>query len=91
MGEILYTAFKITIYAPVIYTAPCVMFIYLMPTSLTMKHTLLTPKPLTSTLQTLILLRFWSRVSPFRFKKFFACKRNKANLDPFHMCFTISL
>jgi hypothetical protein len=31
------------------------------------------------------------RVSPFRFKKFFAYKRNKANLDPFHMCFTISL
>ncbi len=32
-----------------------------------------------------------TRVSPFRFKKFFAYKRNKANLDPFHMCFTISL
>jgi hypothetical protein len=32
-----------------------------------------------------------SRVSPFRLKKFFAYKRNKANLDPFHMCFTISL
>jgi hypothetical protein len=32
-----------------------------------------------------------SRVSPFRFKKIFAYKRNKANLDPFHMCFTISL
>jgi hypothetical protein len=31
------------------------------------------------------------RVSPFRLKKFFAYKRNKANLDPFHMCFTISL
>jgi hypothetical protein len=31
------------------------------------------------------------RVSPFRFKKFLAYKRNKANLDPFHMCFTISL
>ncbi len=32
-----------------------------------------------------------ARVSPFRLKKIFACKRNKANLDPFHMCFTISL
>jgi hypothetical protein len=32
-----------------------------------------------------------SRVRPFRLKKFFAYKRNKANLDPFHMCFTISL
>jgi hypothetical protein len=32
-----------------------------------------------------------TRVSPFRLKKFFAYKRNKANLDPFHMCFTISL
>ncbi len=31
------------------------------------------------------------RVSPFRFKFFFAYKRNKANLDLFHMCFTISL
>ena len=31
------------------------------------------------------------RVSPFRLKKIFACKRNKANLDPFHMCFTFSL
>jgi hypothetical protein len=31
------------------------------------------------------------RVSPFRLKNFFAYKRNKANLDPFHMCFTISL
>jgi hypothetical protein len=30
-------------------------------------------------------------VSPFRLKKIFAYKRNKANLDPFHMCFTISL
>jgi len=29
------------------------------------------------------------RVSPFRLKNFFAYKRNKANLDPFHMCFTI--
>ena len=32
-----------------------------------------------------------SRVSPFRLKKIFAYKRNKANLDLFHMCFTISL
>ena len=32
-----------------------------------------------------------ARVSPFRLKKIFAYKRNKANLDPFHMCFTISL
>ncbi len=32
-----------------------------------------------------------SRVSPFRKKIFFAYKRNKANLDPFHLCFTISL
>jgi hypothetical protein len=32
-----------------------------------------------------------TRVSPFRLKNFFAYKRNKANLDPFHMCFTISL
>jgi hypothetical protein len=31
------------------------------------------------------------RVSPFRLTKFFAYKRNKANLDPFHKCFTISL
>ncbi len=31
------------------------------------------------------------RVSPFRLKNFFAYKRNKANLDPFHLCFTISL
>jgi len=31
------------------------------------------------------------RVSPFRLKLFFAYKRNKANWDPFHMCFTISL
>ncbi len=30
-------------------------------------------------------------VSPCRLKIFFAYKRNKANLDPFHMCFTISL
>jgi hypothetical protein len=30
-------------------------------------------------------------VSPFRLKKIFAYKRNKANLDPFHLCFTISL
>ncbi len=34
---------------------------------------------------------YFCRVSPFRFKKIFAYKRNKANLDPFHMCFTISL
>jgi hypothetical protein len=32
-----------------------------------------------------------TRVSPFRLKFFFAYKRNEANLDPFHMCFTISL
>jgi hypothetical protein len=32
-----------------------------------------------------------SRVRPFRLKFFFAYKRNKAKLDPFHMCFTISL
>ncbi len=31
------------------------------------------------------------RVSPFRLKNFFAYKRKKANLDPFHLCFTISL
>jgi hypothetical protein len=31
------------------------------------------------------------RVRPFRLKIFFAYKRNKADLDPFHMCFTISL
>ncbi len=31
------------------------------------------------------------RVRPFRLQNFFAYKRNKANLDPFHMCFTISL
>jgi hypothetical protein len=30
----------------------------------------------------------WAR---FRLKIYFAYKRNKANLDPFHMCFTISL
>ncbi len=30
-------------------------------------------------------------VSPFRLKNFFTYKGNKANLDPFHMCFTISL
>ncbi len=35
--------------------------------------------------------RVWTRVRPFRLKIFFAYKRNKANLDPFHMCFTISL
>ncbi len=35
--------------------------------------------------------RSQTRVSPFRLKIFFAYKRNKANLDPFHMCFTISL
>jgi hypothetical protein len=39
----------------------------------------------------LISLPLLSRVRPFRFKIFFAYKRNKANLDPFHMCFTISL
>jgi hypothetical protein len=38
-----------------------------------------------------ILQLMGSRVRPFRFKIFFAYKRNKANLDPFHMCFTISL
>ncbi len=32
-----------------------------------------------------------SRVRPFCLKFFFASKRNKAKLDPFHMCFTISL
>jgi hypothetical protein len=32
-----------------------------------------------------------TRVRPFCLKKIFAYKRNKANLDPFHMCFTISL
>ncbi len=32
-----------------------------------------------------------SRVSPFRLKNLFAYKQNKANLDPFHLCFTISL
>jgi hypothetical protein len=31
------------------------------------------------------------KVRPYRLKKFFAYKRNKANLDQFHMCFTISL
>jgi hypothetical protein len=31
------------------------------------------------------------RVRPFCLKIFFAYKRNKANLDPFHMCFAISL
>ncbi len=30
-----------------------------------------------------------TRMSPFCLKNFFAYKRNKANLDPFHMCFTI--
>jgi hypothetical protein len=50
----------------------------------------------------MISLKFWFRffwykvsvqirVSPYRFKFFFAYKRNKANLDPFHLCFTISL
>ncbi len=43
----------------------------------------------------LFILRYTSsirhRVRPFRLKNFFAYKRNKANLDPFHMCFTISL
>ncbi len=32
-----------------------------------------------------------TRVRPFRLKKFFAYKRNKAKLDPFHMCFACSL
>jgi hypothetical protein len=32
-----------------------------------------------------------TRVRPFRLKNFFADERNKAKLDPFHMCFTISL
>jgi hypothetical protein len=32
-----------------------------------------------------------SKVRPFRKKKILAYKQNKANLDPFHMCFTISL
>ncbi len=32
-----------------------------------------------------------ARVSPFRLNFFFAYKRNKANLDPFHLCFTITL
>jgi hypothetical protein len=36
-------------------------------------------------------VNFSGRVSPFRLKNCFAYKRNKANLDPFHMCFTISL
>jgi hypothetical protein len=31
------------------------------------------------------------KVRPYRLKIFFAYKRNKANLDQFHMCFTISL
>jgi hypothetical protein len=31
------------------------------------------------------------RVRPFHLKNFFAYKRNKVKLDPFHMCFTISL
>jgi hypothetical protein len=35
--------------------------------------------------------RLHGRVSPFRLKNLFAYKRNKANLDSFHMCFTISL
>jgi hypothetical protein len=43
----------------------------------------------------LYLLAHWecdvTRVSPFRKKNFFAYKRSKANLDLFHMCFTISL
>jgi hypothetical protein len=30
-------------------------------------------------------------VRPYRLKKIFAYKRTKANLDQFHMCFTISL
>jgi hypothetical protein len=29
-------------------------------------------------------VKVWTRVSPFRLKKIFAYKRNKANLDPFH-------
>jgi hypothetical protein len=32
-----------------------------------------------------------TRVRPFRLKNFFTYKRNKVKLDPFHMCFTISL
>ena len=32
-----------------------------------------------------------SRVSPFCLKIFFAYNRNKAKLDPFHMCFSCSL
>ena len=36
-------------------------------------------------------MRQRTRVRPFRLKIFFAYKRNKANLDPVHMCFTISL
>jgi hypothetical protein len=39
----------------------------------------------------MIHLSLIARVSPFRLKFFFAYKRNKANLDPFHLCFTISL
>ncbi len=31
------------------------------------------------------------KVRPFRKKNVLPYKRNKANLDPFHMCFTISL
>ncbi len=31
------------------------------------------------------------RVRPFCLKIFFAYLRNKANLDPFHMCFACSL
>jgi hypothetical protein len=31
------------------------------------------------------------RVRPFRLKNFFAYKRNKAKLDPVHMCFACSL
>jgi hypothetical protein len=38
-----------------------------------------------------LLPAVYYRVSPFRLKNLFAYKRNKANLDPFHMCFTISL
>ncbi len=38
-----------------------------------------------------VLTNLQERVSPFRLKFVFAYKRNKANLDPFHLCFTISL
>jgi hypothetical protein len=32
-----------------------------------------------------------TRVSPFHLQIVIAYKRNKVKLDPFHMCFTISL